>query len=315
MRLSQIPCCFKSWLLASFVALAGTAAARAQEVVGSWIPTDWQGEAAWISTCGEVRAVVSAARARLIYFGAADGSLNLLSAPVPAVEPADRSDSPNWGGHRFWLGPQKRWVWPPLVEWEHAAAAQVAVQEKVLVVRHERMDAAYPALTREYAWEGSQLRCTVRWRDDGRPYFGMHVVAVNLPFEITARRFVWPEVPEGIVDVQMTGPVLEGMLAHPAIKVQGDQVTLRGGIKSAKVGFVPQRLEIGCAGGWRLAVSPGPHAGVALEAPDKGYLSQVWVGGPDSDLAELEQLTPYLIGGADGMCASTIFIEATAPAT
>ena len=314
MRFLFLPRLFRSWLFAAAVALMGLPAAPAESVTDSWSRVDWHGEAAWAAERGGVRAVVSAARTRLIYLGAADGSLNLLSAPVPAASPANRDDSPNWGGHRFWLGPQKRWVWPAPVEWEHAAAAQVEVRGAVLVVRHQRIETGYPELVREYAWAGTQLRCTVRWRDDGRPYFGMHVVAVNLPFAITARRVVWSEVPEGIVDVQMMGPVVKGMLAHPAIKTRDDQVTLRAGIKMAKVGFVPQRLEVGCAGGWRLAVSPGPTEGVALEAPDKGYLSQVWVGGPSDPLAELEQLTPYLIGGADGMCASTIFIEATAPA-
>ena len=279
-----------------------------------WQPVQWHGEEARVSTHAGVRAVVSLARSRLIYLGAADGSLNLLDAPVPAAAPANASDSPDWGGHRFWLGPQKRWVWPAPVEWEHAAAAEVDEREGMLVVVHQRQDPAYPALVREYAWEATRLRCTVRWKADGRPYFGMHVVAVNTPFSLTARRVVWEEVPEGIVDVQMTGPVVSGLLGHPAIAAEGGNVNVVAGRKMAKVGFVVQTLAVERPQGWRLAVHPGAHTGLVLESPDRGYLSQVWVGGPEVPLAELEQLTPYLLGDADGNCSSTIYIEATPPA-
>lgn len=276
-----------------------------------WSATEWCGEPARVSTQGGVRAVVSLARCRLIYLGAADGSLNLLNAPVPAAAPADASDSPNWGGHRFWLGPQKRWVWPAPVEWEHSAAATASERDGVLVLAHERRDPAYPALKREYAWDGARLRCTVRWQGDGRPYFGMHVVAVNTPFSVTARRVAWEEVPEGVVDVQMTGPVVRGLLAHPALAARGDRVVVTAGRKMAKCGFVGQTLEVDRPQGWRLALHPGPHEGLVLEAPDKGYLSQVWVGDAAVPLAELEQLTPYLIGGVEGVCASTVFLEAS----
>ncbi len=300
-----------SALRALILLCALTAAARLGAAAPLWSATEWCGEPARVSTQGMVRAVVSLARCRLMYLGAADGSLNLLDAPVPAVAPAAPSDSPNWGGHRFWLGPQKRWVWPAPVEWEHAAAAAVSERDGVLVLAHERRDPAYPALTREYAWEGERLRCTVRWQADGRPYFGMHVVAVNTPFQVTARRFAWDEVPEGVVDVQMTGPVVRGLLGHPALEFREDNIVVTAGRKMAKCGFVVQPLAIDRPQGWRLALHPGPHEGLALESPDKGYLSQVWVGDAAVPLAELEQLTPYLIGGEGGACASTVYLEAT----
>lgn len=298
-----------AFLLSVWVLVTGAAAAEPV-----WQPSQWHGEEARVSDRNGVRAVVSLARTRLIYLGAVDGSLNLLDAPVPAAQPANASDSPDWGGHRFWLGPQKRWVWPAPLEWEHAAAAEVSERDGVLVVAHQRNDPAYPALLREYAWEGARLRCTVRWKSDGRPYFGMHVVAVNTPFAITARRVVWDEVPEGIVDVQMTGAVVRGLLKHPAITARAETVNIVAGHQMAKVGFVVQTLAVERPQGWRLAVHPGPHTGLALESPDKGYLSQVWVGDATVPLAELEQLTPYLLGDAEGNCSSTIFVEATPPA-
>ncbi|HOG94554.1 MAG TPA: hypothetical protein PLE80_13355 [Opitutaceae bacterium] len=40
----------------------------------------------------------------------------------------------------------------------------------------------------------------------------------------------------------------------------------------------------------------------------------MWVGDSTQNLAELEQLTPYLVGDADGHCASSLYLRATAPA-
>ena len=279
----------------------------------AWEKTTWNGEPAWAATATGVRAVVTEARARLIYLGAADGSLNLLNAPTPAVAPAAANHSPNWGGHRFWLGPQYRWVWPPPADWEHRAATTVEARGAVLVVHQPQTDPAYPALVREYAWEGSRLRCTARWTGDGRPYFGLHVVAVNVPFTITTRLLKWDEAPLGLVSVRMVGVPAPLQLPHPAIAIEGDRATVRAGLRVAKLGFVPQSLEIARPSGWRLAMQPGPHTGIAFDTPDHGYLSQVWVGGAEADLAELEQLTPFLVGDAAGACSSTIFLEATPP--
>ncbi len=278
-----------------------------------WSPVRWHGEEARCSTRGAVHAVVSLARARLIYLGAADGSCNLLDAPRPAVMPATASDSPNWGGHRFWLGPQSRWVWPPPVEWEHAAAVAVDEHDGVLRVEHPRGNSDYPVLVREYEWNGDSLRCTVRWSCDGRPYYGMHVVAVETPFSVAAARVVSPEVPEGLVDVQLGGPVVRGLLEHPAVQAEPDRILLFAGRKTAKCGFAVQPLAIERGAGWRLEMAPGPYEGRVQKSPDMGYLSQVWVGGPEVPLAELEQLTPYLLGDTNGQCSSTVYLKASAP--
>jgi hypothetical protein len=257
--------------------------------------------------------VVTEARSRLIYMGSMDGALNLLNAPYPQARATDKDPSPNQGGHRFWLGPQRRWKWPPLSEWEYSPAAEARAEGSVLILVEFRRDLSYPEVAREYAWEGGRLRCTARWRDDGRPYFGMHVVPVDTPISVTARLAAWDEVPSGAVAAQMVSPEPELELPQPSIAVDGTTATVRSGIKVAKVGFAPQALTVSRPRGWTLSVQPGPFEGVALGAPDKGYLSQVWVGSSKDSLAELEQLTPYLRGDANGRCASTIFIEATAP--
>lgn len=281
----------------------------------TWEKTTWHGETAWRSTQGSVTAVVTAARERLIYLGAADGSQNLLNAPVPCPQPDAKNPAPNFGGHRFWLGPQYRWVWPPLKEWEHAGSvdASISADGAVLSLQEPQLNPAYPAITREYAWESTRLRCTARWHDDGRPYFGLHVVPVDAPMTIHAQLVKWDEIPAGMVAARMVDPAPVFKLPHPSVTVASDRATLTSGIKVLKAGFAPQALVIDRPHGWRLSVQPGPYEGVALGSADQGYLSQVWVGDASADLAELEQLSPYLRGDEQGRCASSIYIEATPP--
>lgn len=279
----------------------------------TWEKTIWRGESAWQSVRGGVGAIVSEARTRLIYLGAPDGSQNLLNAPWPQVLPGRDNPWPNQGGHRFWLGPQHRWVWPPPTEWEYAAVSSASADHGVLVLRHARLDPSYPALTREYAWDGPRLRCTVRWVDDGRRYFGLHVVAVDTPFAITAHLEPSAAAPAGLVVARMVDPEPPLQLPHPAIAVDADRAIVTAGIRKIKLGFASQSLAIERPGGWRLAVQPGPCSQANGEMPDHGYLSQVWVGDDSFDLAELEQLTPHLRGDANAFCSTTIFIEATPP--
>jgi len=282
----------------------------------SWEKSAWKGEAAWTATQGGLRAVVSEVRCRLIYLGPADGSLNLINAPFPQPLPDAKGQWPNQGGHRFWLGPQSRWKWPPLPEWEYSAAAGVAADGAVLTLRARHDNPDYPAITREYAWEGGRLRCTARWQDDGRPSFGLHVVPVDLPFAVTARLEARPGVPAGAVVAQMIDPEPPLTLPYPSVTVDGNRATVRSGIRVAKLGFVPQALTIERRSGWKLSVLPGPFEGVAVGSADQGYLSQVWVGGTaEHELAELEQLSPLLRGDAEGRCASSIFIEVIPPGT
>lgn len=278
-----------------------------------WEKNNWHGESAWISVQDEVCAVVTEARSRLIYFGSADGSRNLLNAPLPLPKIDKANPSPNEGGHRFWLGPQYRWVWPPLVDWEHSPAAQATVMAGVLVLRQPHTDPQYPELVREYTWEGQALRCTVRWKDDGRAYFGLHVLAVDTPFKLRAHLQRTPSAPDGLVAARMVDPAPTLQLPHPSLSVEGDYVVIRSGIKRVKVGFPLQALTIERPGGWTLSVLPGPCSVATPESPDQGYLSQVWVGDSADTIAEIEQLTPCLKGDSSGYCSSSIFVEAHPP--
>jgi hypothetical protein len=280
----------------------------------TWEKSEWQGEPAWVSSQGAVRAVVTEQRSRLIYLGSIDGSFNLLNAPSPQVLPGKNNPWPNQGGHRFWLGPQSRWNWPPLTEWEYAAVQDASSADGVLTLHHAHVNKDYPAITREYAWEGSRLRCTARWRDNGQHYFGLHVVAVNAPFAISARLEKTKDAPVGLVAARMVNPEPPIQLPHPSIEIKGDSALVRSGIKKVKLGFSLQSLSIDRPQGWKLSVLPGPSTVATSDVADQGYLSQVWVGDASNDLAELEQLTPYLKGDASGNCSSTIYIEATTPA-
>lgn len=279
-----------------------------------WRKTDWRGEPAWSSTNGAVRAVVSEARARLIYFGAADGTLNLLNAPASPPRAERHPATVNRGGHRFWLGPQNRWRWPPPADWEYSAAHDITADETRLTLRHPRNDPAYPALAREYAWNEHGLHCTASWTDEGEPWFGIHVLAVDAPFAVTAQLSRSTAAPSGVVLAEMIDEPTPFVPPQPAVTLAGSHGIVRGGFQTAKFGFVPQPLRIERPRGWTLAVLPGPTIGTPVSYPDHGYLSQVWVGDPTHDLAEVEQLTPYLRGAAAGRCSSTIHLEATPPA-
>jgi hypothetical protein len=274
-----------------------------------WEKFSWNGETAWTSVCENVRAIVSEERSRLVYLGSNDGLVNLLNAPQFRVLPDD--PSLNRGGHRFWLGPQHRWKWPPPADWEYAPAMSCSVDHGVLMLHHVRMDSDYPALTREYAWEGRRLRCSVRWKDDGRPYFGMHVIAVDRPFTITARLESCDAAPAGLVIARMVDEVPAIQFPHPAISVSEGYATVRAGIRETKLGFVPQTLATGRPDGWSLSMHPGPSGGAGEEMPDHGYLSQVWVGDESSEFAEIEQLTSNLQGCTSEECFSTIYLEAS----
>ena len=276
-----------------------------------WSRTEWNTEPAWVSESGPFKAVVSESRSRLIYLGPATGDANLLSAPSPLPAPTAKESAPNWGGHRFWLGPQSRWKWPPVRDWEFAAIAEAKAADGVLTLLHPRTDAAYPQLQREYAWEGGRLRCTVGWKGGGEPSYGMHVIAVDAPTTLSGRLHAWDRVPHGVVGINGDTPNTTDPLPHPAITVRDGVAYARTGAGTAKLGFYPQALE-NRRGEWTLVMHPGPTSGTPLESPDHGYLSQIWVGPAAYSFCELEQLTPFMLPAADGWCSSTVYLEVSA---
>lgn len=276
----------------------------------AWTSTLFLNAPAWESQNGPLVAIVSASRCRLLYFGATDRSNNLLSAPDQAPNPS-KDEAPNWGGHRFWLGPQARWVWPPLRDWEFAEARTITTMGDRLVVEHPQTDPNYPALIRTYSWEGQALNCTVTWKDDGRAYYGMHVFAVDAPAKLTCSLSKSPQCPEGAVLVAMDGFKTTGLTDTPALLFNGDRLEISSGsTEQAKVGLFPQALELTRRDGWTLRLSPGSFTGIPIGSSDAGLLTQLWVGSHEHSFAELEQLSPILLGGAEGLCSSTCLLYA-----
>lgn len=302
-----------SLLLLSMMTASVALSQDTKPVSSPWVETSFAGERAYEAASGEQTAIVSVSRCRLLYLGAADHSNNLLSAPATAQTPDTENQAPNWGGHRFWLGPQLRWTWPPLTDWEFSAAASVSCTGDTLTLVHPHTEAAYPALTREYAWEGTRLRCTIRWKDNGKAYYGMHVVAVDAPAQLSLALHPELAAPEGVLAIRIDGFDTKGVEQHPAVSMAPDHATLSvksGSEKSAKLGVLPQTLCCERSGGWTLRMHPGPSTGVAIGASDAGRLTQVWVGQAHVPFAELEQLSPLLLGDQTGTCSSTCYLEA-----
>jgi hypothetical protein len=63
-----------------------------------------------------------------------------------------------------------------------------------------------------------------------------------------------------------------------------------------KLGFRPQALN-GRSQALTLRVSRGVQTGLAAAAPDQGFFTQVYLGGPEPFI-ELEQLSPQFASGA-----------------
>jgi len=298
-------------MLSKLVFFLTFALSPAVAIAQPWQKTTWNDEPAWLSKNGAQEAIVSEARSRVIYLGPASGDHNLLSAPVPKSVPTGTVVAPNWGGHRFWLGPQSRWGWPPIADWEFSAAQNaVNNSSNELVLTEVHHDARYPAIERIYAWEGDRLRCTARWRAGDKPYYGMHVVAIDVPAEIEPSLAPWEHVPLGLVGVRGDNPNAINPLPHPAVVVKDGHADIKSGIAVGKFGFYPQALSVK-RGDWTLLVHNGPVEGTPIESPDFGYLTQLWVGDARSTFCELEQITPFLLPDAQGWCGSTIYLQAT----
>lgn len=300
-------CRFRPALLfTSFALLAASLSAADAE----WRSTKWHDEAAWVSTHGKLKAIVSVDRSRLIFFGPAESETNLINAPWPKNQPSEKEISPNWGGLRFWLGPQSRWIWPQPKDWEFSAADQVEAKGAHLILHESHRDPKYPQIVRDYSWDGDRLRCEVRWQKGEQPFYAMHVLPIDLPAEVNVQLQPWEDVPQGFVLIKDFKPVANPP-AHPSIELNGSTARLKTGVMMAKFGFAPQPLSARLKG-YVLTLSPGPLHGTAVESPDYGYHTQVWVGGPNVTFCEIEQITPFLLPAEDGWCGSTVFVEAKA---
>lgn len=253
-----------------------------------WEPTTWNGEAACASVSQGWKAVVSLARGRLVYFGPADRDENLLFAP-PA------RDNPNLiGGHRLWLGPQAEWAqpWPPPAAWEYRPPVSAQEDSGYLFLEMPEAGDGWSRITRTYRWIGAELMCGVDRAPGGRTSQIIHILQVPADMLIDLTAAPAPNVPAGYVQLPGGGlPFAASFAPHPHVQRNGETLQLRHMSSVLKAGFPPQTITA-TRGGWVLHVRRGtPHGYYVTEPVDKGFYTQVYLGGPEPFI-ELEQLSP-----------------------
>lgn len=277
-------------ILSVVLLLAVGAAGRAAD----WERTTWHGEAAWASSSGGWRAVVSVARARLMSFGPAESDVNLLLAP------ATRENRNRLGGHRLWLGPQSQWRggWPPPAAWEYSEPAAITATDGVLRLTMPPTRDDWPQLTRTYRWAGASLVCGAEFSGGSRPAQLVQIFQVPSGTIATAEVRREPGFPEGYVRLPSTAGPFAARFPPPAhASLAGDTLTLHHTGDVAKFGFHPQPLT-GRTPGYELSVARGAQAGTIVGEPDEGFHTQVYLSASGEAFAELEQLSPLFAPGA-----------------
>lgn len=278
----------RRWLsLTLLLVVSGAACA------GDWERTVWNGEAAWGSSSGGWRAVVSVTRARLMHFGPEGADTNLLLAP------ATRENRNRLGGHRLWLGPQAQWRggWPPPTAWEYSEPASVAVADGVLRLVMPPTGDDWPQLTRTYRWEGAALVCGAEFSGGARPAQFIQIFQVPSSMVVSAQVRPETDFPAGYVRLPSTAGPFAARFPPPVhASLTGDTLTLHHTGEVGKFGFRPQPLA-GHLGGYELVVARGAQSGQGVGEPDEGFHAQVYLSAGGEAFTELEQLSPLFAPG------------------
>jgi hypothetical protein len=257
-------------------------------------------------------AIVSEPRCRLVYLGEADGTFNFLwqgLSPSRHV-PRGAEDARPWGGHLFWLGPQREWPvdWPPSTATDYTAAAWVRAGAGLLALEHPA-DPAHPgAVQRSYAWEEGALRATASWPAGAPSCQGIHVLQIIPPRDVSSPYRPTDAFPEGHARWAMDGRHQrpQGRIQDPDWDLDEGLLRKRGHPGPQKWGFPPLPLTARFAGGWSLEMSPAAAEGQAGDDPDHGLGTQVWIGGPENPWWELEQATTRLHGAPGTRVQSSV---------
>ncbi len=288
-------------LIATAVVLVGSA------IAADWTPTTWSGERAFASDEGKLRAIVSVERGRLVYFGGADGGSNLLFAPTA------RGGRVGWGGHRVWLGPQSEWGWPPPAAWEASAAESATTRDGKLELTMPDAGQGWPRLTRVYFWSEGALHCDVRLSGGSRSAQIIQIFQTPPATVPALRAEPAPGAPRGYVQVHMgrqPSPRYE-FETPPHVAVVDDLVRLKFLDRTEKLGFKPQPIAAKL-GDVHWVVARGVSTGAELSVPDDGYATQVYLGSGESQLIELEQLSPLWAAGTDARFEVILSVDARA---
>lgn len=269
-----------------FVVVAAAPAERSR-----WQPI---GEGLWSARVAGWELRVCAAQARLCALVPPGSERNVLAAD----------------GHRVWLGPQTSWpeFWPPQADWESSAAVTVAVSPDglALTLVHPQTNSAYPQLMRTYTLFDDRLQLSVAWICDGTPHQSLQIVQLQPDAVAEAIAVPTDEVPHGFGRMPMGERPGVGLdepmpddVAAPFPPAE-HRWRLRVAGRAEKLGFAPQALPAEFPGGVRLVYSPGRYTGVAVDAPEAGLLSQIYLGSTEAPLLELEQFSPLLRGERPG---------------
>jgi hypothetical protein len=265
---------------------------RAVDTGLAWQPATWNGERSLVSVSGGWKAIVSLERSRLIYFGPDGRETNLLLAPPT------RANRNIFGGHRLWLGPQSTWskIWPPPEAWEYRAPDSFVQDDGVLKLSMPDAGDGWPRLTRTYRWESGKLVCGAELAGGSRPAQIIQIFQVPVTTIVLADAHPEKEFPGGYVELPSgAGPFAANFSPPTHVTRQGDALSLHHTEAIAKLGFRPQTLA-SRQGDFVLRVERGGCDGTLAGEPDRGFFTQVYLGGREP-LIELEQLSPLFAAG------------------
>lgn len=244
-------------------------------------------------------------RGRLSYFGTREETHNLLYAPSGP----DLAQLHTWGGHRFWLGPQKSWArnWPPPSDWELAPSRLWHVSGAKLFLTVSHNDPSLPQLYREYDWDGAAFRVNGAW--SGGQYQAIHIFQLPVTASVEVSESPTKKSPQGFALLPI-GSRKDIMLHFAGLPLMVDKID-KGKLRvqnikvEEKLGFSPQTLVVK-EGEWGFLLERGPIEGTVVRTPDHGFLSQVYVGDALNPYLEAEQLSPVLASGSKQLNAFSV---------
>lgn len=282
---------FFAFLVSTSFALAAESGAAA------WRETTWNGERVFVASSAGREAIVSADRARLVYFGLEHEARNFLFLP------SSRRDPAGWGGHRVWLGPQTDWAknWPPPAGWDAMPPEHIKVDGPRLEFAIADAGGGWPRITRIYFWRDGKLHCDARMSGGSRPAQIIHIVQV--PATVAAEMDATPssDVPRGFVQVHLgRGLVPVKQFPEPSqVTDAAGKLQVKFSGKMDKFGFTPQPILARLESGGTMRIERGAETGNAVSTPDEGFATQIYLGSTRGPVIELEQLSPLFPAGAD----------------